>query len=85
MQSIFTYGSVRWLTLYDFATMANNSRMPMGINKTRKSGSQREEPVAVARLSDDVVRIGGAVTETIVDYPCGFPCFFDGRGLLASW
>lgn len=79
------YGSVRWSAVFDTATMANNARLPLAVTKTRKVGDAVADMVAVSRLSADVVRLEAGMAETTVDYPCPFPCFFDGRTLLASW
>lgn len=78
-------GSVRWSGAYNLQTMADASRMPLGIAKKRASGDGVAEQIAPARVSDELVQIEGGQTRQRVQYPCPYPCTFDGKSLLAAW
>jgi hypothetical protein len=79
------FGAVRWYAVVETDTLANNSRMPLGISKSMKSGAETADQVAATRISEDLVRIEGGITGQTVAYPCAVPCLFDGRSLLAAW
>lgn len=79
------YGAVRWYAVVETETLANNSRMPLGITKSSRSGAQTADQVAATRASDAIVQIEGGITGQIVAYPCLSPCLFDGKTLLAAW
>jgi hypothetical protein len=78
-------GSVRWTGAYNMETMADSSRMPLGIAKRRATGEGVTEPIVPTRASEQIVEIEGGQTRQVVQYPCPMPCTFDGKSLLAAW
>lgn len=78
-------GSVRWSGAYNLETKTDASRMPVGIAKKRAIGDGVAEHVSPARVSDEIVEIRGGQSGQVVQYPCPFPCTFDGKSLLAAW
>jgi hypothetical protein len=79
------HGSVRWFGAYDSETMSIVSRLPLGLMKTRKGGDLVQDQLLASRLTPEVIHIEGGLTGTAIDFPCAYPCTFDGRALLASW
>jgi hypothetical protein len=79
------YGSIRWSSVIDAATLTRYARLPVSMNKTTRAGAELEDIVALVRTSDAVLHVKGPITNREFDWPCAYPCLFDGTSLLAAW
>jgi hypothetical protein len=76
---------IAWSALFDVGTESLAARAPLAIAFIAKDGTESGDVLSVHRASPTEVDITGAVSKTLIQYPCGDRCVVEAPALLKQW
>jgi len=76
--------TIEWQGTFDTNTGRFLSRLPFGISKKLKAGSEEGYMFSLARRSPTVIQMTDQLTKKSIQYPCVEPCVMDSQSLLSK-
>ena len=81
--SAFT--TIEWQGTFDANSGRFQNRLPFGISRTMKDGSEQGFMFSIARVNTTTIQIGDQLSKKTAPYQCSDPCVVDGPTLLSQW
>jgi len=76
---------IEWLALFDSDGGRITQRLPAGIVRNLKDGTEEAHTFVAERTDSAHMRFIDSMSKAAIDYSCGDPCVVEGPKLLQAW